>query len=132
MRGIKRIRVSSGLRGRSRSAKYISGLWIEYYQGDDVVLGQWIHEVGSFDLVPAESLTHIKVWSTLETETPLRMESFGKVVGIQFVTSSGRRRNFRIYSQHPFIYMHWRSTPYEELVSCIASERTRQALLMSS
>ncbi|KAK7212462.1 hypothetical protein V2G26_019640 [Clonostachys chloroleuca] len=115
LRGIKRIRVSSGLRGRSRSAKYISGLWIEYYQGDDVVLGQWIHEVGSFDLVPAESLTHIKVWSTLETETPLRMESFGKVVGIQFVTSSGRRRNFRIYSQHPFIYMHWRSTPYEEL-----------------
>ncbi|CAH0022742.1 unnamed protein product [Clonostachys rhizophaga] len=115
LRGIKRIRVSSGLRGRSRSAKNISGLWIEYYQGDDVVLGQWIHEVGSFDLASAESLTHIRVWSTLETETPLRMESFGKVVGIGFITSFGRQRNFRIHSQHDFIHMHWRSTPYEEL-----------------
>ncbi|CAG9986365.1 unnamed protein product [Clonostachys byssicola] len=115
LRWIKRIRVSSGLPGRSRSTKNISGLWIEYYQGEDVVLGQWIHEVGSFDLASGEYLTHIEVWSTLESQTPLRMEKFGKVVGIEFITSSGRNRKFEIPSQHQCISMHWRATPYEEL-----------------
>ncbi|CAH0046370.1 unnamed protein product [Clonostachys solani] len=115
LRGIKRVRVSSGLPGRSRSPENISGLWIEYIRGDDVILGQWIHEVGSFDLTPTESLTHVSVWSTLEAETPLRMESFGRVIGIKFITSSGQQHEFRTDSSLPCISMHWRSTPYEEL-----------------
>ncbi|VUC36994.1 unnamed protein product [Clonostachys rosea] len=121
LQGIKRVRVSSGLRGRSRSPGHISGLWIEYYQGDDVVLGQWIHEVGSFDLTQTEYLTHVSVWSTLESGTNCIMEfgteedRFGKVTGIKFITSAGQRYEFVNDSNHPCIYMHWRSTPYEEL-----------------
>lgn len=111
----RRIRVSSGAPDRPRRSDHLSGIMVEYWDDPKcAVAGQWINEVASFDLSEVEALVEVTVWTAYVRENP---EPPGKVVGLAFTTSSGRKTRFpsqMIPRSEATVY---RRTPHEELVS---------------
>jgi hypothetical protein len=112
----KRIRVSIGKPGRSRSTCHISGLWIDYWERDSVIVGQWVQEHGTLSLASDESLIEVTTWPTKEIQYTTPSERFGKISGISFTISSGRQVKFLVQPIEENIAMHHRSTLFEELV----------------
>ncbi|KAH7320763.1 hypothetical protein B0I35DRAFT_510591 [Stachybotrys elegans] len=120
LEGIRRVRVSAGLAGRSRLSEHVSGLWIEYHHGPPVILGQWIRDIGGFDLMTTERLVKISVWSSQEAASMSESERYGKTVGLEFASSSGQK--FRFYPgalRDDILEMHYEISPYEELASMV-------------
>lgn len=111
----RRIRVSSGAPNRPRRPEHISGVMVEYWDDPKcAVAGQWINEVASFDLPEGETLVELTVWTAYVKEHP---EPPGKVVGMAFTASSGRRVQFPSQMIPRSEATTYRRTPHEELVS---------------
>lgn len=124
LKGIKRISLSSGHEDGSRLPKFISGLMIEYYHGDGLVVGQWMRGVASFDLTAADQIARITLWYTPEdrqsyTSHMEEYESWGKVLRMDFETSSGQKYSHAQGAiEDESIELYYCTTPYEELVIC--------------
>ena len=114
----RRIRVSSGAPDRSRGAENICGIMVEYWDDTSTAIaGQWINEIGAFDLGSDETLIEIKVWSLLqdENERIIGRGYSSKVNGLCFITSSGRKGEFLSGGAHTTSTTYC-GTPFEELV----------------
>ncbi|KAK6067086.1 F-box domain-containing protein [Seiridium cupressi] len=88
--GLRRIHISTGKEGFSRSHGHISGLQLEYADGKDPVLvGQWIKRCDTLELEPDDHLVEITTWHRIINR--FSRVKFGPIVGIAFVTSKGFR-----------------------------------------
>lgn len=112
--GARRIRVSSGAAGRSRGPGVISGVMVEYGDGaSPAIAGQWIRETGSLELGPGEAVVQIDVLG----ESPNGdTRNYGKLAGLVFGTTLGRRVVFHGTPQISTKYAEHRATPLEDLV----------------
>ncbi|KAI9148891.1 hypothetical protein HJFPF1_10934 [Paramyrothecium foliicola] len=130
--GVRRIRVSIGRLGRSCSNKHISGLWLEYFEKqNDVIVGQWMDEIGSFVLEPDESLVGLVISGTESTKPPGASAWYEaqlawkgiQVTGLRFRTSLGRKHDFHQTLKGDeggkAASIAYSATPYEELQTII-------------
>ncbi|RJE24901.1 hypothetical protein PHISCL_02733 [Aspergillus sclerotialis] len=97
LKGVRKIRASAGIRGRSRSPSRISGLKFEYYNHPSPgIVGQWMDELeDAFELKPDEEVQTLTIWLTptgLNTESP-GME-VGQVAAIRIETTLSRSMTF--------------------------------------
>jgi len=116
--GVRQVRVSSGDFDRSRHAGHISGLWIDYWDDREaVIVGQWMREIGGFELEQDEVFTEIRTWSSDDIRFSTPAEKFGQIFGICFMTSSGKRAEFNQGGLERGVTMRYQATPWEEIVS---------------
>lgn len=146
---VRRIRASVGMggaheetssRSRSRSAKHVSGLWIEYHDTrTPLVVGQWIREQeqehqGPLELEPGDRITQVTTWH--DVTNSYKRAKFGPVVRVRLATARGVEREFSGIALGPTsqsltsnsnsnsvapmagkICLAYRENPYEYLVS---------------
>jgi hypothetical protein len=126
LKGIKRISLFSGHEDDSRLPEFISGLMLEYYHGDGLVVGQWMRGVASFDLTAADQIVRITLWytrndrrSSASHKEESEYESWGKVLRMDLETSSGQKYSHAQGAiDDESIELYYCTTPYEELVIC--------------
>lgn len=141
--GIRRIGVSRGSIGRSRTLYNVSGLKLEYHdERSPIIVGQWMGEFDSIELARDEALQGIKVLARplgssymgtdddglgLDSEEPISSylpleDEKGPVIAIQVETTHGQHKMFKPpgLALPPFyacmVYEYHRG-PQEELVS---------------
>ncbi|KAF2799429.1 hypothetical protein K505DRAFT_370966 [Melanomma pulvis-pyrius CBS 109.77] len=119
--GVRRIRISSGATGRSRTSQHISGLWLEYYDSDGpVIVGQWITELDSWELAPSEKITEILMWSSNElTNSQEGQAKLGRIMGFSFATSNGNSKQILQEDTDGQVWIKFRANRFEELGSII-------------
>lgn len=116
---VRRIRLSVGGAGRSRSSRHVSGLLFEYYNSErNSIVGQWFEEIDSVDLDNGDFVVHIRVWYTQETDVRnYRGENNGKVVGIMLSTFRGIHKQVLLEDSEDLLYLDYYANPLEEMVS---------------
>jgi hypothetical protein len=101
LQNVRKIRVSKGASGHSRSSDYVTGLWLEYYNEDrSEIVGQWICEVESWELAKDEKILELSFWTSEDrvlVEKPWH-PSVGRVVGIRMRTTASE---FQIFASIP-------------------------------
>jgi hypothetical protein len=117
--GVRRIRISSGATGRSRTPQHISGLWLEYYDSDrPAIVGQWITELDSWELAPSEKITEVLIWSSNEfTRSQEGQAKLGRITGFSFATSDGNSKQILQEDTAGQVWIKFRANRFEELVS---------------
>lgn len=98
MIGIRKIQVSTGRVGTSRSRLHVSGLRFDYHEAcrPPTVVGQWITPQESWEIAPGEDIVKLTVWyfRQLPFEDALQGSYKGTVAAVRFETSNGRSRSF--------------------------------------
>ncbi|KAL2378457.1 hypothetical protein RJZ90_006013 [Blastomyces dermatitidis] len=64
LKGLRRIQASTGIEGRSRSPKRLSGLKFDYYGAPSAIVRQWMDDDDVFELSADENIQSITVWLT--------------------------------------------------------------------
>lgn len=115
---IRRIRISIGVNGRSRTTLHISGLCLDYYNAErPAIVGQWISEFDSLDLSSREVLTEISTWTSRESANlSCGRTEVGRVTGIRIVTSEGQVKQINLVDTNRQVHVRFESNWYEELV----------------
>lgn len=117
---IKRIRVSGGLPGRSRTASHVSGLSLEFWNSKNlVIIGQWMDDLDvKFEFAQGEAITAITTWQT--QQTPPRFTgraNNGRITGIRLHTSRGSTHEVLLGGEDAnMLSLHYSANPWEELV----------------
>ncbi|RDW67299.1 F-box protein [Aspergillus mulundensis] len=94
LKNVRRIEVSIGIEGSSRSPNCISGLKFVYDKGAPAIVGQWMdaHEQGVFELSPYETVSSLTVWVNLMAQSAeyptLRL---GRVKAVRITTTGGHK-----------------------------------------
>jgi hypothetical protein len=103
LENIRRIRISLGTAGHSRTSEHISGLWLDYYgESRSEILGQWIHGVETWEFAQNEKVISVSLWSSKVEEcfsSPFTLvigkPSVGCVIGLSLQTTAS---TFEIFS----------------------------------
>ncbi|WAO84949.1 F-box domain-containing protein [Fusarium falciforme] len=82
---IRRIRVSVGIPGRTRSPDHVSGLRFEFWDSKvPVYVGQWFHEVSSLCVERGERITGFTFWQAQESHpNDADFDNSGRITGIR-------------------------------------------------
>jgi len=118
LRYVRRIRLSAGAPGRSRTSRHVSGLLFEYHNSErDSIVGQWFEEIDSMELGNGDYVVHIRVWYTQEAhpQNTLR-ENNGKVVGITLSTLRGVSKQKLLEEPKDLLCLDYYANPLEEMV----------------
>ncbi|PYH82430.1 hypothetical protein BO82DRAFT_431670 [Aspergillus uvarum CBS 121591] len=87
LKSVKCIKFSSGDLERPRLSNEISGVWLDYFESPDSIVGQWISESASITLEHGETITGITIWLS-NGRMSLSQEFFmGRVIRIMITTS---------------------------------------------
>lgn len=114
--GVRRIRISSGAPGHSRSPSNVSGLWFDYYDDDrPVIVGQWIKEMDSLHLLEEETIEQIEIWTSSEESNLMYDAKLGKVVALRITTSAGNSKEV-MGDTSDAVVLKYRANPFENLV----------------
>ncbi|RYP24945.1 hypothetical protein DL765_000173 [Monosporascus sp. GIB2] len=121
--GVRRIRVSGGKPGHSRSEHHVSGVRLEYNDdgSDAIILGQWIQEFdgegeGALELAPGDRVVKMTTWHDF-TNTHKRIK-FGPITRLWLRTARGSERTFPPSGwakRNGQVCLEYRENPYEEL-----------------
>lgn len=91
VRSIHLSSVSSGALLPHRGPNYITGMRLDYFNGDGpVILGQWLEPCATLELVPGESITEVSIEHGVANRYTQR-QKFGPLLGMEIVTSKGRK-----------------------------------------
>ncbi|KAL4915861.1 hypothetical protein BDW62DRAFT_203313 [Aspergillus aurantiobrunneus] len=102
LKGVRRIRASTGIDGRCRNSNRISGLKFEYYHGTPAIVGQWMNEHDVFELSPNETIDCITIWITpLADSGTYPTIRLGQVSAIRIQTTQARAVLFRAPNADP-------------------------------
>ena len=129
--GVRRIQVSRGSTGHSRSSSHISGLWFDYYdERSPAIVGQWIDGYGAIELAPDEQLQRLIIWLGREGR-PARNSRLdqGKIWRIHFDTTHGKSATFQPSGDQSWtqcIQQQYQSGLYEKLVSTTLTLRSSE------
>lgn len=123
---VRRIHVSGGMLGRSRTDRHVSGIRLEYDKscgGDAVILGQWMQEFEGpggqpLEMALGERITEMTTWHGY-TDTCKRLK-FGPITLLWLRTSHGIERVFPPSAslsgqRNGQICLQYRENPYERL-----------------
>ncbi|KAF4979218.1 hypothetical protein FZEAL_4527 [Fusarium zealandicum] len=85
---IRRIRLSAGTPDHVRGPEHISGICVELWDNIlPVYVGQWLHEVASFQLERGHRISGLALWQTQETNpNNTARENSGRITGINIET----------------------------------------------
>lgn len=116
---LRRVRVAFGLNGLSRLPENISGLWLEYHDTSRPnIVGQWFNEMGEFELQHGEYLEKISIWTSNERAAAYCGNAkLGRVMAIQFDTSSSRSLRFGQENIEEAVHLNFSANTFEKLVS---------------
>lgn len=94
--GLRRIQISTGLSGRSRSPACISGLRLDYEDSiDTAFLGQWMNKYDSVELNENEHIQGLSFWLRIINPSPDRPGlQQGQVVAVEIAVSHPRTVTF--------------------------------------
>ncbi|CAG9994602.1 unnamed protein product [Clonostachys byssicola] len=118
LENIRRVRVSKGAGGRSRTDANVTGILLDYHHGgQSTVVGQWIQEAASFDLEETERVVEFSYWVHASRYSDCQRDSFATITCIRLVTSLGRCLEVRPDTRRRLLDPHVRysCTPYERL-----------------
>lgn len=85
-------------------------------------------EIDQFTLEPDETIVEISVRATKETELRGTGGGVGKVACLTFMTSLGKKYEFRQREVSAESHLRYEATPYEDLVSPVPLTRSIQIL----
>lgn len=89
--GVRRIQLCSGALAPHWSSSYITGMRLDYFDGDGpVILGQWLEPCATLELAPGESITEVSIEHGVANRYTQR-QKFGPLLGMEIVTSKGRK-----------------------------------------
>ena len=92
LKGVRRIQASTGIEGRSRGPKRISGLKFDYYDAPSAIVGQWMDDHDVFELSADENIQFITFWlTTIQIARLAPHWRQGQVSAVRFETTSARR-----------------------------------------
>lgn len=95
LKGVCRIQASIGAEGRCRSPSRISGLKLLYDNRPPSILGQWMDEYKTVDLLPDEDIEYLTVWILPAADAvEWRPARQGQVVAVRFDTTKSRNITF--------------------------------------
>lgn len=95
----------------------ISGLWIDYHGATQpTIVGQWLAEVGSFDLGEAEKITEISTWVSRDRRESIDGPQLGRIVAISISTSLQRSSEFVGTKKEGAMRLKFRANQFEKLV----------------
>ena len=116
--GIRCIRFSSGLEGRSRHSDHISGIWLDYYDSSEpAIVGQWISPTADvFELQRDELLTEVSVWLINDAISQEGRAKLGKIIGISLKTSKMRSKRVESTPTDGAFRLDFRANRFENLV----------------
>lgn len=102
-----------------RRSSRVAGLKFEFWHTDEpVYVGQWFSQVDKISLARDERVTFLAVWHSRNMRTaPHSMSLYGKVRGVQVMTSKGQSMTCRTDSTDGRLKLSFRERPGMELVS---------------
>lgn len=121
--GIRRIGVSRGITGRTRSTNHVSGLHISFWNEDPpIYVGQWFQEVASIELQPDDRITALRFWQSREISSGNNSQTEkGRVTGVEIDTAGTDAKclQYRLGDGTDVPTCAFTETTSEELVSVI-------------
>lgn len=98
--GIKRVSVSRGAPGKTRTQTHISGLRLDFFSSaTPVYVGQWFDEVDSLQFDPGDRIVGLTFWQTQETKSnvaTMQRENAGKIAGLGITKTGFKRRRLEV------------------------------------
>ncbi|KAI1858568.1 hypothetical protein JX265_010661 [Neoarthrinium moseri] len=114
--GLRAIHLSKGDTASSRGLHHISGLRLEYSNGDyPLIMGQWINQFASMELDADERLTQITTWHDYTNR--FNRVKFGPTIGMSFVTSKGTKRDFLLDKLDSKLCLKYQDNPFQTISS---------------
>ena len=119
---IRCVRLSAGVKGRSRSPTQISGLRIEFWDSEaPIFVGQWFQEVAAFPFQPHEKLSGLTLWRSLDDQNCCEGNSSLPIKGIKFHKTGGDSESveFHLGKKGGMVHCTQKENPYGYLVSAL-------------
>lgn len=117
---IRRIRVSVGIPGRTRSPDHVSGLCFEFWDSKvPVYVGQWFHEVRSLCVERGERVVGFTFWQAQESyPNNADFDNSGRITGISIskLTLGRKEITFHYGGKDDMLVYSFLENPYEILV----------------
>ncbi|KAI1408209.1 hypothetical protein F5Y13DRAFT_204934 [Hypoxylon sp. FL1857] len=111
---LRRIRISVDDETHPSLRRHITGLWLEYYDSSiPVILGQWVKELDTLDLLPEDRITEVVIWHDY-TNRHKRVK-YGPITKMRVQTLRGKVKEFLDPHIDGKVCLEYRENPYEQL-----------------
>ncbi|KAF4336742.1 hypothetical protein FBEOM_9372 [Fusarium beomiforme] len=119
LKGVKRVGISNGRRGRTRQRHQISGFCFEFWDvRSPVYVGQWHQEIGHLNLNPCDTITSFTFWEEVDIHPDIPSQAgTGKFSGVRIEKSGAEPNVVEVHpgEQHGIQEANYTANYYERL-----------------